>query len=84
MNIDQLKDQPTLGAAEMAELFGSSKWFVYQHADEFPVAPIRVGRLQVADTPSAHRPGADRPPSARRCSPSLGRSSNVNGNGKVA
>ena len=41
MNIDQLKAQPTLDAAEMAELFGSSKWFIYQHPDEFPVAPIR-------------------------------------------
>jgi hypothetical protein len=42
VNVDL--SQPTLGADEMAQLFGYSAWFVYQHADEMPVAPIRVGR----------------------------------------
>ena len=36
--------QTTYGADEVAELFGYSTWFVYQHADDLPVAPIRVGR----------------------------------------
>ena len=36
--------RPTIGAVEMAELYGCSPWFVYQHQNEFPVAPIRVGR----------------------------------------
>jgi predicted DNA-binding transcriptional regulator AlpA len=36
--------QTTIGAPEVAELYGYSEWFVYQHADELPVPPIRVGR----------------------------------------
>ena len=35
---------PTIGAEELAELYGCSTWAVYQHKDEFPVSPIRVGR----------------------------------------
>jgi predicted DNA-binding transcriptional regulator AlpA len=36
--------QTTFRAAEVAELYGVSEWTVYQHPDELPVAPIRVGR----------------------------------------
>jgi hypothetical protein len=35
---------PTLGAEEMAALYGCSSWAIYQHKDELPVKPIRVGR----------------------------------------
>lgn len=44
MDLDEIRARPTIGVPEMAELFGCSEWFVYQHADEFPVPPIRVGR----------------------------------------
>jgi predicted DNA-binding transcriptional regulator AlpA len=36
---------PTLGAEEVAWLWGCSKWQIYAHSDELPVKPIRVGRL---------------------------------------
>ena len=42
MSIDTT--QTTYGADEVAELFGYSTGFVDQHADDLPVAPIRVGR----------------------------------------
>jgi hypothetical protein len=37
-------DQTTFRAAEVAELYGVAEWTVYQHPDELPVAPLRVGR----------------------------------------
>jgi len=37
---------PTLGAREVAELWGVARWAVYEHATDgqLPVPPIRVGR----------------------------------------
>jgi len=37
-------ERPTLGAEEVAELYGCSTWAVYKNKDELPVPPIRVGR----------------------------------------
>ena len=34
---------PTLGAEELAELYGCARWTILQHKDELPVKPIRVG-----------------------------------------
>jgi len=37
---------PTLGAREVAELWGVARWAVYEHVEDgqLPVAPLRVGR----------------------------------------
>jgi hypothetical protein len=45
MAIPDPTEQPTIGVEELADLYGCSTWQVYQHQNEFPVAPIRVGRL---------------------------------------
>ena len=45
MSLPDPSTTPTLGAAEVAGLFGCSKWWIYSHPDELPVKPIRLGRL---------------------------------------
>ena len=44
MKIPDPSEQPTLGAEEVADLYGCSSWSIYKNKGDLPVAPIRVGR----------------------------------------